>query len=124
MNGSAPLPAAKHERVTTAAEICVFIPHEAGVAILIGAAAAPPSPVEPGVEAAPTKDAGPGIVWRRRRGSRPVVHAYAVNASVDVPLCGSCLAPGGTFDELPPPPANLGPYRRCRKCLNTIGRFA
>ena len=53
-----------------------------------------------------------------------MVHAYAANADVDVPFCGSCLASGGTYDELPPPPANLGPYRRCRKCTDAIARFA
>ena len=124
MNGSAPHPACKRERETTAADICVFIPHEAGVAILVGAAAAPPSAVGPVVEPAPATNAGSRIVWRRRRGSRPVAHAYAANASVDVPLCGSCLASGGTFEELPQPPAHLGPYRRCRKCMEKVGRSA
>jgi hypothetical protein len=53
-----------------------------------------------------------------------VVHAFAVNACVDVPLCGSCLGSGGRLEELPPPPANLGPYRRCKKCLAAVGRLA
>jgi hypothetical protein len=115
MNGSAPLPAAKHERVTTAVEICVDIPQEAGVTILIRAAAAP----------TPESDGGPaGVAWRRRTGGTPVVHAFAVNACVDVPLCGSCLGSGGRLEELPPPPAHLGPYRRCRKCLAAVGRLA
>ena len=122
MNGSAPTPAGKLERGTTAREICVLIPHEVGVAILVGATAAPPSAEEPGP--APAPGTGSRVVWRRRRGSRPVAHAYAVNAVVDVPFCGSCLASGGTYDELPPPPADLGPYRRCRKCVDAIGRFA
>jgi len=121
MNGSAPLPAAKHGRETTAAEICVFIPHEAGVSILVRAAASSPT-VEASVASAPAEGAGPSVVWRRRRKSRPVAHAYAANACVDVPLCGSCLTPGGPFDELPPPPANLGPYCRCKKCLKLLAR--
>ncbi|MEN6516986.1 MAG: hypothetical protein ABFC38_02200, partial [Methanospirillum sp.] len=91
---------------------------------LVGAAAAPPSAVGPGVEPAPATNVGSRIVWRRRRGSRPVVHAYAANACVDVPLCGSSLAPGGTYEELPPPPAHLGPYRRCRKCVKAVARGA
>ncbi|MEN6341972.1 MAG: hypothetical protein ABFC89_05375 [Methanospirillum sp.] len=123
MNGSPSHPACKQERGTTAAEICVFIPHEAGVAILVRAAASPP-PAESSVEPAPAMDAGPSVVWRRRRGSRPVAHAYAANACVDVPFCGSRLAPGGTFEELPPPPANLGPYRRCKRCMAAVGRTA
>ncbi|HQJ88412.1 MAG TPA: hypothetical protein PLY91_07720 [Methanoregulaceae archaeon] len=51
-----------------------------------------------------------------------MVHAYAVNSCVDVPLCGSCLS-AGRFEELPPPPADLGPYRRCRKCVAALGRL-
>jgi len=81
------------------------------------------SVVESGVEAARTADAGAGIVWRRRAG-RPVVHAYAENACVDVPLCGSCFKSLGGSTELPPPPALLGPYRRCRKCMKAVARGA
>jgi hypothetical protein len=113
MNGSPSHPACKRERGTTAVEICVDIPQEAGVTILVRAAAAPPV-----AEGAPA-----GVAWRRRTGGTPVVHAFAVNACVDVPLCGSCLG-GGRLEELPPPPANLGPYRRCRKCLAAVGRLA
>ncbi|MEN6343410.1 MAG: hypothetical protein ABFC89_12740 [Methanospirillum sp.] len=119
MNGSAPLPAAKHERVTTAAEICVVIPQEAGVTILVRAAA-PPLGTDRGTDEG---EASTSVVWRRRHGSPPVVHAYAANACVDVPLCGSCLG-AGKFDELPPPPAHLGPYRRCKKCTAALGRLA
>ncbi len=124
MNGSAPTPAGKLERGTTAAEICVVIPHEAGVHLLVRTFAAPIPAAELETGSPPAADARPRVVWRRRRGSRPVAHAYAANASVDVPFCGSCLAPGGTFEELPPPPADLGPYRRCRKCMETVGRLA
>jgi len=120
MNGSAPLPAAKHERVTTAAEICVLIPQEAGVTISIRATAAPSTDIGPGTDEI---EATARVVWRRRPGTTPVVHAYAVNACVDVPLCGSCLSSAGRFEELPPPPANLGPYRRCRKCMAAVGRM-
>ncbi|MEN6516955.1 MAG: hypothetical protein ABFC38_02035 [Methanospirillum sp.] len=112
MNGSAPTPAGKLERGTTAVEICVDIPQEAGVTILVRAAAAPPE--ADGVPA--------GVAWRRRTGGTPVVHAFAVNSCVDVPLCGACLG-AGRFEELPPPPANLGPYRRCKKCLAAVGRL-
>ena len=113
MNGSAPPTAGKLERGTTAVEICVGIPQEtAGVTILIRAAAPPPD----------ADDAPAGVAWRRRTGGTPVVHAFAVNACVDVPLCGACLG-AGRFEELPPPPANLGPYRRCRKCLAAVGRL-
>lgn len=120
MNGSAPPTAGKLERGTTAAEICVFIPQEAGVTILVQAAA----PLAPYGAGAPA-EAGTtvAIAWRRRTGGTPVVHAFAVNACVDVPLCGACLG-GGRFEELPPPPANLGPYRRCRKCVAAVGRLA
>ena len=121
MNGSAPTPAAKHEREATAAEICVLIPQEAGVTILVRAAAAPPSGAD---RTADTGEAVARVVWRRRTGGTPVVHAYAANACVDVPLCGSCLGSGGRLEELPPPPANLGPYRRCRKCVAAVGRQA
>lgn len=121
MNGSAPLTAGKLGRVTTAGEICVVIPHEAGVAILVGAASAPPSVAGPAIESARAGTAAPGIVWRRRAGN-PVVHAYAENACVDVPLCGSCFKSLGASTELPPPPALLGPYRRCRKCVKAVAR--
>ncbi len=113
MNGSPTHPAAKHERGTTAVEICVGIPQEAGVTIVVRAAAPTPE-----ADGAPT-----GVAWRRRTGGTPVVHAFAVNACVDVPLCGSCLG-AGRLEELPPPPAHLGPYRRCRKCLAAVGRLA
>lgn len=118
MNGSAPTPAGKLERGTTAAEICVVIPHEAGVTILVRTAA-PPAPERAGAPA----DAGAtvAVAWRRRTGGTPVVHAYAVNACVDVPLCGSRPGSTGRLEELPPPPAQLGPYRRCRKCLAALG---
>ncbi|MEN6519336.1 MAG: hypothetical protein ABFC38_14375 [Methanospirillum sp.] len=119
MNGSAPTPAGKLERGTTAAEICVFIPQEAGVTILVRAVAAPLVTVDQGTNEV---ELTARVVWRRRPGTTPVVHAYAVNACVDVPLCGSCLGSGGRFEELPPPPADLGPYRRCRKCLVAVGR--
>ncbi|HIH03985.1 MAG TPA: hypothetical protein HA263_09115 [Methanoregulaceae archaeon] len=119
MNGSAPLPATKHERVTTAAEICVLIPQEAGVTISIRAAAAPSTGISPGMDEI---KATARVVWRRRPGTTPVVHAYAVNSCVEVPLCGSCLSTG-SFEELPPPPAHLGPYRRCRKCMAALGRM-
>jgi hypothetical protein len=119
MNGSAPTPAGKLERGTTAAEICVFIPHEAGVQLLVRTLAAPPAdPGEPRPAAAATP-----VVWRRRAGN-PVVHAYAANACVDVPLCGSCFKSLGGSTELPPPPAHLGPYRRCRKCMKADARGA
>lgn len=121
MNGSAPHPAAKHEWGTTAAEICVVIPHEAGVTIRIQAAAAPPPDIDQGTDEG---EVSSRVVWRRRHGSPPVVHAYAANACVDVPLCGSCLGSGGRFDELPPPSAHLGPYRRCKKCMAAVGREA
>ncbi len=111
MNGSAPTPAGKLERGTTAAEICVVIPHEAGVTILVRTAA----PLAP-------ERAGAAVAWRRRPGTTPVVHAYAVNSCVDVPLCGSSLGSAERFEELPPPPAELGPYRRCKKCLAALGR--
>jgi hypothetical protein len=121
MNGSAPPRTSKLERGTTAAEICVFIPQEAGVTILVRAAAAPPAAVDQGTDVVePTAR----VVWRRRPGTTPVVHAYAVNACVDVPLCGSRLGSAERFEELPPPPADLGPYRRCRKCLAALGREA
>ena len=42
MNGSAPTPACKRERGTTAAELCVFIPHESGVLLLERAVASRP----------------------------------------------------------------------------------
>jgi hypothetical protein len=42
MNGSAPTPAAKQERGTTAAEICVLIPHECGEVLLARAFASRP----------------------------------------------------------------------------------
>ena len=103
MNGSAPTPAGKLERGTTAAEICVVIPQEAGVTILVRAAAAP---APGGAEASVEVEATARVVWRRRPGTTPVVHAYAVNSCVDVPLCGSCLS-AGRFEELPPPPADL-----------------
>ncbi|MEN6343043.1 MAG: hypothetical protein ABFC89_10865 [Methanospirillum sp.] len=120
MNGSAPLPAAKHGRETTAAEICVVIPQESGVTVRVQAAAALPATAD----AAPdTVEATTGVAWRRRTGGTPVVHAFAVNACVDVPLCGSCLGGGGRVEELPPPPANLGPYRRCKKCMAAVGRL-
>ena len=119
MNGSAPLPAAKHERETTAAEICVVIPQEAGVTISIRAAAAPSPGGGPSTD---TVEAAARVVWRRRPGTTPVVHAYAVNSCVDVPLCGSWLGSAERFEELPPPPADLGPYRRCRKCVAALGR--
>ena len=121
MNGSAPTPAGKLERGTTAAEICVVIPHEAGVTILVRAAATPP----PGIDTAPAEgETTTRVAWRRRPGTTPVVHAYAVNACVDVPLCGSWLGSADRFEELPPPPADLGPYRRCRKCMAALGRTA
>ncbi|MEN6518845.1 MAG: hypothetical protein ABFC38_11830 [Methanospirillum sp.] len=41
-----------------------------------------------------------------------------------MPLCGSCLGSGGRLEELPPPPAHLGPYRRCKKCMAAVGRLA
>ena len=114
MNGSPSHPACKREQGTTAVEICVDIPQEAGVTIVVRAAAAP----------TPESDGGPGgVAWRRRTGGTPVVHAFAVNACVDVPLCGACLG-AGRFEELPPPPAHLGPYRRCKKCLAAVGRLA
>ncbi|MEN6342208.1 MAG: hypothetical protein ABFC89_06560 [Methanospirillum sp.] len=113
MNGSAPPTTITLERGTTAVEICVGIPQEAGVTIVVRAAAPTPA----------ADDAPSGVAWRRRTGGTPVVHAFAVNAYVDVPLCGSCLG-GGRLEELPPPPANLGPYRRCRKCLAAVGRLA
>ena len=116
MNGSAPPTTSKLERGTTAAEICVLIPQEAGVTILVQAAAAP-LPVRDAVET-PI-----GVAWRRRTGGTPVVHAFAVNSCVEVPLCGACLGSGGRLQELPPPPANLGPYRRCKKCLAAVGRL-
>ena len=116
MNGSAPPTTITFERGTTAAEICVFIPQEAGVTILVQAAAAPPPAID-------ESDANAGVAWRRRTGGTPVVHAFAVNACVDVPLCGACLGSGGRFEALPPPPANLGPYRRCRKCMAAVGRL-
>jgi len=119
MNGSAPPKAGKHEREATAAEICVFIPQEAGVTIRVQAAAAP-APDRAGTPAEVTTTAR--VAWRRRPGTTPVVHAYAVNACVDVPLCGSCLS-AGRFEDLPPPPADLGPYRRCRKCMAALGRL-
>ena len=120
MNGSAPTPACKHGRETTAAEICVVIPQEAGVTILVQAAAAPaPS----GAEAPVRVEATARVAWRRRPGTTPVVHAYAVNSCVDVPLCGSWLGSAERFEELPPPPADLGPYRRCKKCLAALGRL-
>lgn len=120
MNGSAPTPAGKLERGTTAAEICVVIPQEAGVTILVQTATAP----APSVAGAPVRvEETARVVWRRRPGTTPVVHAYAVNSCVDVPLCGSCLGSAGRFEELPPPPADLGPYRRCRKCVATVGRL-
>jgi hypothetical protein len=112
MNGSAPPTAGKLERETTAVEICVGIPQEAGVTIFVRAAA--PLPV--------ADDAPAGVAWRRRTGGTPVVHAFAVNACVDVPLCGACLGTGW-FEELPPPPVHLGPYRRCKKCLAAVGRL-
>ena len=119
MNGSAPPATSKLERGTTATEICVVIPQEAGVTILVRAAAASaPS----GAEAPARIEATARVVWRRRPGTTPVVHAYAVNSCVDVPLCGSCLS-AGRFVELPPPPADLGPYRRCKKCLAALGRL-
>ena len=120
MNGSAPTPAGKLERGTTATEICVVIPQEAGVTILVRAAAPP----TPSVDEAPA-DAGAtvAVAWRRRPGTTPVVHAYAVNSCVDVPLCGSWLGSAERFEELPPPPADLGPYRRCKKCLAALGRL-
>ena len=74
MNGSAPPPAGKLERGTTAAEICVFIPQEAGVAILVRAAAARSRPAEPGQRTRAEHAAR--VVWRRRAGGTPVVHAY------------------------------------------------
>ncbi len=121
MNGSAPNPASKHEWGTTAAEIYVFLPHEVGVSILIQAATA----LSPGVVEEPVRgEATARVVWRRRHGGTPVVHAYAANACVDVPLCGSCLGSGGRLEELPPPPAHLGPYRRCKKCMAAVGRLA
>lgn len=113
MNGSAPPTAGKLERETTAVEICVDIPQEAGVTIVVRAAAPTPEP----------DDVHAGVAWRRRTGGTPVVHAFAVNSCVDVPLCGACLG-AGRFEELPPPPAHLGPYRRCRKCLAAVGRLA
>lgn len=121
MNGSAPTPAGKLERGTTAAEICVVIPQEAGVTILVQAAAAP----APESAGAPARvEATLRVAWRRRPGTTPVVHAYAVNACIDVPLCGSCLGSAERFEELPPPPAHLGPYRRCKKCVAALGRLA
>ena len=85
-----------------------------------GIAAAAPAPG--GAEASVEVEATARVVWRRRPGTTPVVHAYAVNSCVDVPLCGSCLS-AGRFEELPPPPADLGPYRRCRKCVAALGRL-
>jgi hypothetical protein len=119
MSGSAPPTTITFERGTTAAEICVVIPQEAGVTIVFQAAS-PPSPVETGTDGI---SATAGVAWRRRPGTTPVVHAYAVNACVDVPLCGSTFRNTGPFMELPPPPAHLGPYRRCKKCLAAVGRF-
>lgn len=113
MNGSAPPTTITFERGTTAVEICVGIPQEAGVTIVVRAAV--PTPEADGVPR--------GVAWRRRTGGTPVVHAFAVNACVDVPLCGACLG-AGRFEELPPLPAHLGPYRRCRKCLAAVGRLA
>ncbi|KAF5034426.1 hypothetical protein DSECCO2_596300 [anaerobic digester metagenome] len=121
MNGSAPTPAGKLERGTTAAEICVLIPQERDVTILVRAAAPPSSVAGAGTDAVA---ATPGVVWRRRSGTTPVVHAFAVNACVDVPLCGSMLGGRGRFEELPPPPAHLGPYRRCKKCMAAVRRIA
>lgn len=118
MNGSAPVPGT--ERGTTATEICVLIPDEAGVQVLVRAATAPPDVAVAPAAAAPS----PRVAWRRRRKSRAVAHAYAVNSCVAVPLCGSCLGPGGVYEELPPPPAELAPYRRCVKCLARVGEKA
>ncbi len=117
MNGSAPVPG--KERGTTATEICVLIPHEAGVTVRVRAATARPSGPSP-ARSAPS----PRVAWRRRRKSRAVAHAYAVTSCVDVPLCGSRFEDGGPCEELPPPPAELAPYRRCRKCLARTGEGA
>jgi len=121
MNGSPSHPACKQERGTTAAEICVFIPQESGVTILVQAASAPAAAVAS--TATDEVDMTAGVVWRRRTGGTPVVHAFAVNSCVEVPLCGACLGSDGRLQELPPPPANLGPYRRCKKCLAAVGRL-
>ena len=118
MNGSAPVPG--KERGTTATEIRVLVPDEAGVLVLVRAATAPPD-----VAVAPAATAAaPRVAWRRRRKSRAVAHAYAVTSCVDVPLCGSRFEDGGPCEELPPPPAELAPYRRCRKCLARTGEGA
>jgi hypothetical protein len=119
MNGSPTHPACKHERGTTAVEICVGIPQEAGVTILVRAVASPPPTVADRI--ADEGEAAARVLWRRRTGGTPVVHAFAANACVDVPLCGSCLG-AGNFEELLPPPADLGPYRRCRKCVAAARR--
>jgi|GEM_PF-1047522 hypothetical protein len=120
MNGSAPPTTITFERGTTATDICVLIPHEADVLVLVQAATAPPDVAV----APPATAAAPRVAWRRRRKSRAVAHAYAVDSCLDVPLCGSRLGPGGTCEELPPPPAELAPYRRCRKCLARAGEGA
>jgi hypothetical protein len=119
MNGSAPHPATKHAWETTAAEICVFIPHEAGVRVLVHAVAvSSSSDVEPGTEAEGTR-----VALRRRTGSSRIVHAFAENACIPVPLCGAGFQSVTGFEELPPPPAHLGPYRRCRTCQAIAGRM-
>jgi len=62
------------------------------------------------------------FVWRKRAGSTLVVHAFAANRAVDVPLCGACLDPTPGFREFPPPPAETGSYRRCKRCLAIVPR--
>jgi hypothetical protein len=112
MNGSAPHQATKHEWETTAAEICVFIPHQAGVRVLAVA-----------VSSVEVETGNPHIVWRRRTGTSRIVHAFAEHAGVPVPLCGAAFHHVTGFEDLPPPPAHIGPYRRCRTCQGIAGRM-
>ena len=118
MNGSAPPTAGKLERGTTAAEICVLIPQEAGVTIVVRPATGLGAPAPGAAGPAPT------VAWRRHRGSAPVAHAFATNSCVGVPLCGAGFAGDGRFEEVPPPPAEIAPYRRCRRCVAAAGRMA
>jgi hypothetical protein len=60
------------------------------------------------------------IVWRKRRGSVRIVHAYEANSCVDVPICGACMSSGLGFVEYPP--SALGFVRQCRRCSAIAGR--
>ena len=117
MNGSAPTPAGKLERGTTAAEICVFIPHEAGVTILVRAAAAPPSAAEPVAEHG-TRRRTPAArrlaTAAREHARRPRLRRERLRRRPALRLLPQRRR---ASTELPPPPADLGPYRRCRKCM-------